>query len=315
MWSPYSSNTIRHFTQTTSPGAAVSTFQLSKWNRELALVHLPPICTQQLMCNVDVVVSGSTALCFILRDLPHSLHWWSNDIDIYCGKSSETVVLQFIANHSYFHFPANDDQNLSTYSLPAIDKVHHLHHPTGIKMDIIVSTTNNLLLPIANFWGTLMQNYIAADHFTVAYPSSILWQIRYITPHCDHIISTQHCITKYMQRGFDIRWFIQDPTPLYCPTALCSFNDSFCLTYALNDHYFPQHGTTQHWQLSSICQCQSHSSLNHYSKLLLYATASLSHHQTNWKITSYTTLYLYLYYGSKRTVSYHGEQILGAWNA
>jgi len=258
----------------------IQQFLLSEWNRELESVHLPPILTRQLMRDVDMVVSGSTALRFILRDFPRNLRWQSNDVDIYCGKSSETAVLQFVSIQRYVHYPAHEDENISPYSLPAIDKVHHLRHPTGIKMDIIVSTTDNSLLPIANFWGTLVQNYIAADHFTIAYPSSTLRQIGYVAPHRDHITSTQRCITKYTLRGFDIRRFIQDPTPLYCPAAIRSFNDSFCLTYALNEHYFPEQGTDQQWQLSSICQCQSHSNLNHFCKLLLHATASFTHQKT-----------------------------------
>ena len=244
----------------TSPGLhrLVQNFLLSEWNCKLASLYLPPIRTRQLMRDVNMVVSGSMALRFVLRDYPRNTAWRNNDVDIYCGKSSETAVLQFVTNEHYFPFPPNDNYPHSSYSLPGIERVHHLRHPSGMMMDIIVSSRDNALLPISNFWGTLLQNYIAADHFTIAYPSTTLRQIRYVAPQRDNISNTERCIAKYLQRGFDIRRFIQDTTPLYCPTAIRSFNDTVCLTYALNDHYFPNHDADEQWQLSTTCQCLSH---------------------------------------------------------
>ena len=80
---------------------------------------------------------------------------------------------------------------------PGILAVFSLQHPRQKKIDVVISDTNNALLPITCFWGLIVQNYVAADSFAIAYLHTTLSGIGYIALERAQQTKTLECIEKY----------------------------------------------------------------------------------------------------------------------
>ena len=128
----------------------------------------------------------------------------------------------------------------------------------GFTLDVIVSNSEDPLLPITGFWGTLVQNYIGTDTFAIAYPRTTLRRAGYLAPFRENQENTQKCIRKYQSRGFTISRYILDPSPYYYPAASRSFTDKKTLTFQFDDSVqtVDSDAPCTIWRSTSTCSCQ-----------------------------------------------------------
>jgi len=280
----------------------VQCFLLAEWNSYLGCSFLPPVETRCLMHKNNIIVSGSTALHFISHNSPSFSSWTSNDIHFYCPKSHATDLLNFIVLHGYTIILELEDyptkypiyllpsmcshihkklyaKHISPHCLPGISKVIHLKHTSNKALDIIISNSENSLSAITHFWGTLVQNYITADSFTVAYPRTTLYGIAYISPWCVNRGNTPQCKAKYHDHGFDIQHYIAQPNTLYCPQAPRSLQDSQSLAFCFTNNIQPLCHVEEYWQLFPTCVCQYEQRVCFYFqyKWIKYLLISIHH--------------------------------------
>jgi len=226
--------------------------------------------TIKLMHHLNVVISGSTALQFVIRE--QSSNWSANDIDLYCPKSNAQNFIRFLESQGYFDilrqpphidhsdWPRDDlwcYQRFYNDMVCAIDRVVRMQNLHGFTLDVVVSNTEDPLLPITSFWGTLLQNYISTDTFAIAYPRATLRRAGYLAPFRENQENTQKCIQKYQGRGFTINRYVLDPSPYYCPAASRSFADKKTLTFRFDDSVTQIVDAPQTiWRSVSTCSCQ-----------------------------------------------------------
>lgn len=204
-----------------------------------------PRAFRSLMRLLGAVLSGSFALSFLARD--DSCKFTPNDLDLYLPrKYVRRFALYLVEVEGY----ALLEKRKAPYGM-----AHHIVIALGkgsSRIELIPSTSESALLPIANFWSTHVMNYISADTFCVAYPEltfnnrGVLSPVRLI----DLRHTSSHIITliqKYAARGFDIRTrrYAWDeawpPSPCTsdasCPRQRRFFGDRFCVTGTLSRNY------------------------------------------------------------------------------
>ena len=239
----------------------IKRFFLSCWREELSTFFLPPTETRMWMRHLNIVVSGSSALCQVL---PNTMQWQNSDLDIYCPQKNAVPCLEYLFKQGYDVIwseelsPPNDPFPYLPYHGPGIFAVIRLQHPGQKKINVIISITDNALLPITSFWGSIVQNYIAADSFTIAYPHTTLNGIGYIAPERAQLTKTLECVEKYHARGFIILQYDCINHHPYCPAHLRSFDDHCTLRFSFTEHlnYFRQH--LHYWRLNLHCHCETY---------------------------------------------------------
>ena len=237
----------------------IKKFFLSRWRQELSKYFLPPTETRMWMRYLHIVASGSSALRQVL---PNTTEWQNNDLDFYCPQKNTAPCLEFLFKQGYHvicseePLPPDDSTSPLPYHGPGILAVIPLQHPGQKKIDVVISTNDNALLPIATFWGSVVQNYMAADSFAIAYPRNTLKRIGYIAPDRAHLAKTVRCVQKYHTRGFTILEYDTVIHQGYCPAQLRSFDDEHTLRFSFTDppHYYePQF---HYWRLKLRCPCE-----------------------------------------------------------
>ena len=172
--------------------------------------------------------------------------------------------LEFLFNQGYNIIyseetsPPDNHVRSLPYHGPGIFVVIRLQHPAQKKINVIISTTDIALLLIASFWGSIVQNYVTADSFAIAYPHTTLNGIGYIALECAQLLKTLECVKKYHACGFTILEYNPILHHPYCPAHLHSFNDPCTLQFSFTEHlnYFRPH--LHYWRLNICCHCKKY---------------------------------------------------------
>ncbi|KAI0067133.1 hypothetical protein BV25DRAFT_1912457 [Artomyces pyxidatus] len=215
------------------------------WNTVLKQYVDEAVPFRKLLRDTRSVISGSTALHFLLRGPDAPVDWQPKDLDIYCPLTTAADVVDYLIVHEGFRVEktmASRDRSPNVhneYSNGAIASVITMSTPKGLKVDIIAATRNSPLLPLTHFWGTLVTNYISADTLCVSYPRLTLRRFGLLNPTRKPALRAAVCVDKYMKRGFDFTRFglgLYPPRhtpftmrPLHCPHTFRTFHDAGCL--------------------------------------------------------------------------------------
>ncbi|KZT18751.1 hypothetical protein NEOLEDRAFT_1020676, partial [Neolentinus lepideus HHB14362 ss-1] len=156
----------------------------------------------------EAIVSGSMALATVLRAPFLQNNWPPRDLDLYVS-SSHFATLQACLLTGEFGFQLVNIHTCYPYPLgPNIAAISTLSHLTrDVKVDIIVSNDdNNGILPVFQFYGTQVMNWIAADGLFMAYPKLTFARHALFNP-VTRILHTSEAhkavLLKYQDRGFD----------------------------------------------------------------------------------------------------------------
>jgi hypothetical protein len=139
------------------------------------------IAFRQAMRDTGAVISGSSALAFIMRDD----HWTAKDLDIYVpsGDAATRLFHHLESIQGFKHtvlrggMPAKDYEKVGS---GCIRRVHKFLKRQGadeagqdmtLTVDLIESDTNSSVKPLTSFHSTLVMNYLTADSVVVLYPS------------------------------------------------------------------------------------------------------------------------------------------------
>ncbi|KAH7904554.1 hypothetical protein BJ138DRAFT_1236942 [Hygrophoropsis aurantiaca] len=203
------------------------------------------------------VISGSLALQFLLPAVNCS--WGAIDMDIYSTQSGyETILINLLLDG--YTMVCNRYSNY--YTSFAINRVIKLVKGNR-SIDIIVSQTNNVLLPILHFHSTVVMNYLSADSFFSAYPMLTIEYRGLInrSPYNTNVRSTARALAKYQYRGFSVQsrathWDKEDDSDrnhrcesdLYCPRNIRATLDRGCARYC-----FEQPGIIASEETADVC--------------------------------------------------------------
>ena len=148
---------------------------------------------QDTMKQSGAIISGSTALLLL-----HPGRFLPNDIDFYVMPPGYHVLLVYlqrcgyqIERHHTSHYP----------SLRQIRSVHFLHSEESFQcINIIVCEGPHALSTISHFHSTLVMNYISYYGVVCLYPMWTMLNFGFINR--DNDVTTDHCLSKYIRRGF-----------------------------------------------------------------------------------------------------------------
>lgn len=234
--------------------ALVGQFIRGKWLRALSRFVDSPVELCNLLRSTHSVVSGSTALHFIL-DSPRS--WTASDCDLYVPFGASDTIQKYLRGRESYEDPRGRSGKPDDYVKaiqnsrhnPSIHSVVHLYRSNGMKIDIIESTSTSALHPLAFFWSTHVTNYISADTLCVTYPS-LTFNGRGCYVPITHA-AVDRALAKYEARGFRLTSFSSNVGPevcsLYpsllndcnknpnCPHQFRSFGDKWCLQFVFDE--------------------------------------------------------------------------------
>ncbi|OSC99120.1 hypothetical protein PYCCODRAFT_1373636 [Trametes coccinea BRFM310] len=182
------------------------------------------------------VLSGSAALNVLDHQRPGS--WVPSDLDVYAPYGKATRFASYLIAHE--GYTLEDTFSSSSYG-----------DSTGFSassIDIIQSMTLSSLHPLPYFWATHVMNFLSADSFCVAYPTTtlcgrgILNPVALLDGRYPHQRTLQ-VLAKYGNRGYDFRLqeiaWAQSTTAECdegetCPMTIRFFGDQHCLIGSLN---------------------------------------------------------------------------------
>ncbi|KAK7683376.1 hypothetical protein QCA50_013638 [Cerrena zonata] len=200
---------------------------------ELSLIALlakftpDPAAFRKMMKDTNTIISGSTALYFLLRQ-PSS--WTPGDVDLIVSPTYFGTVVRFLTqlpegriespNRAYDSYPNNNNVGFSK-----VLKVTTAHG----RFDVIKSLEDSPFHPLAFYWGTHVMNAVTSDSFLCAYPS--------LTFHNKGAIlsnplkkSAAAAVLKYEKRGFTFTAYgshTREPTNACTDTVLCARRDRY----------------------------------------------------------------------------------------
>ncbi|KAG6915534.1 hypothetical protein DXG01_011031 [Tephrocybe rancida] len=202
----------------------------------------------EVLESTGSVVSGSTILAI--------LNPWTfkpNDLDLYVPHSAvNKVITLFVDNYGVTIFSPKDVQGTDYGSLPDVQDVVTLRKDS-IHINIIVSRSDNPLLPIFNFHSTVVMNFMTSTSIFCAYPE-LTFDYRNLVNM--NIVGTwgglgdkvEGTIAKYIRRGYDFSAFVTDWPEFN--THLCGSHPACpsTLRFVTDGHGFQYwlHGMTDH---------------------------------------------------------------------
>lgn len=235
----------------------IDSILIERWNEYLRRVVVAPIALRAMLRLTRSVISGSSALHFLL-DSPRS--WSPGDCDIYVPNGAALRMIDHLRRTEGYVFcnsPEDasfydpDEPNQSGDSAHYISTVNRLRRSDGIFVDVIESSSESSLHPLAAFWSTHLMNYVSADSLCVAYPT-MTWN----NSGCVASVINEKAVSaalKYAERGFGLSSFkfnlgphVRSTYPSildgcdnfpYCPHSYRHFGDKWCMqTVFAEDH-------------------------------------------------------------------------------
>ncbi|KAI9057845.1 hypothetical protein FKP32DRAFT_1536890, partial [Trametes sanguinea] len=152
------------------------------------------------------VLSGSAALKVLDHQRPGS--WAPSDLDIYAPRGKAMRFASYLITHEGYTL----DRTVASYGYgdsTGFSCVLHLHQGAS-SIDIIQSLTLSALHPLPYFWSSHVMNYLSADSFCIAYPTTTLQGRGLLNPvalldgRYPHG-RTLRVLAKYSSRGYDFR--------------------------------------------------------------------------------------------------------------
>ncbi|OBZ66998.1 hypothetical protein A0H81_12998 [Grifola frondosa] len=219
----------------------ISHYLASKLRVLLTRSFTHPDLFRSLLRDADSIISGSTALAFLL---PEYLGWTPNDLDIYTPYGAfDVVIAHLVGIQSFQRVPIAEHEHYENEGIEEIARVKN----GSIYVDIIRSKTDSPLHPLPFFWMTAAMNALSADGICAPYPRitgdlCALVNPLFVTAGGDPVPHLAPLIDKYQHRGFTIRtqqraWCHEPDHPDGSPgkhTGCCAcavrvFGDEFCL--------------------------------------------------------------------------------------
>jgi len=155
----------------------------------------------EILCCCDAVISGSTALHFLLAK---STPWLPTDLDIYVPRCHAHHLVTLLNNQGYQLVHQGIIDN-SPYSHSQIHTILNLSNGT-CRLDIVVSQKNAGLPPIFHFHSMAVMNFILPDRIFCAYPALTFRGLSMVNlgplyvGH--HGRNTFNALRKYEEQGF-----------------------------------------------------------------------------------------------------------------
>ncbi|KAK7675918.1 hypothetical protein QCA50_021151 [Cerrena zonata] len=199
----------------------------------LSRFTLDPAAFRTMMRDTNCIISGSTALHFLLRE-PSS--WTPGDTDILVAPAYFDTTLRFIlalpgAAITY------DSQNVPPgvyHSINATLKRLVKVTTNMTTFDVMMSKERSPYHPVVHYWTTLVMNALTADFFVCAYPTLTFSHRgamkKYFPPPSP--------FEKYIERGFTffapgkhLDGSLSCTTSIACPRRQRYFGDDYCLVF------------------------------------------------------------------------------------
>lgn len=184
-----------------------------------------------VMRRCSAVVSESVALAFFLGPF----YIKPNDLDIYTPRDrAETLVSYLTVHEAYTLIPCTRGGDYSmgvhaTYRLSKGDRY----------INVVQANGYSALLPICQFWSTILMNFVWADGYCCPYPSMLVEQRGLIHRSFDDngsALKLLPLISKYNKRGITTcsdnrEWAAENVCPGQgcCPSSWRYFGDEHCL--------------------------------------------------------------------------------------
>ncbi|KAK7677653.1 hypothetical protein QCA50_019344 [Cerrena zonata] len=205
----------------------VATDILLCYNTLLAMFSPDPVAFRAMMAETKAVISGSTALYFLLRQ-PST--WRPRDVDIIAVDGGYQKLLTFILSLPGAKVVSDtlddtDGEEVDSYPYGGLRRLVKVHTDMA-RFDVIESTGSVAYNAIVHYWGTHVMNAMTADSILCAYPTLTLAQkaiqVRYA--------ATGNPVAKYRKRGFKIldKDFRAVDLSMTCHNSvLCSSRDRY----------------------------------------------------------------------------------------
>lgn len=221
------------------------------WTTALRMFFPDPEQFMRLMDSTGSIASGSFVLWFLLGG---PSDWKADNFDLYCPEYKSGEISRSLATfQGYSQNPPQDEiggnqsDSAREFTHPSIYSVNHLINASGLRLDIIESSSPSALHPVAFSWTTLLTNYISARTLCIPYPFHVLARVGCLT-HASNVQEVfVHAKEKYIKRGFRFIEFktgatnevvraypsvrnscVDNP---YCPNNVRTFGDKWCLQY------------------------------------------------------------------------------------
>ncbi|KAG8907588.1 hypothetical protein FRB99_003512 [Tulasnella sp. 403] len=220
-----------------------------RFNNMLAEYVKSPLEMRRIMRENHGVVSGSSALAFILGA---DRTWNSADLDLYVPAAEKGAkVVRYLCEDGYeidkilqrlpnIHPYGNQQINTVTKLKKTVEREGR--EPTQLTVDVIESQTANPILPILRFHTTFVMNWISADEITVTYPDITFRHVGVFGLCVAKPVSRSHgpstWAEKYIGRGFKIYedgGQIPGGCGSACPAWWRSTNDVACMRATFGD--------------------------------------------------------------------------------
>lgn len=193
----------------------------------------------QVMQDTGAIFSGSHVLRFIDRSALRS-DWAPGDLDIYTVKEKAPQLIKFFEDEEYKGFVKPRGRKVDRHYVAegAIACAVTLKKSGHPDVDVVISSAESPIIPIARFYATHVVNVITGYSVNVAYPKATLngkSYLRYWAPDTD---TMEYAINKYNRRGYTIlrsndssEATLGDAVArFYCPHTTRSFTDEGTLT-------------------------------------------------------------------------------------
>ena len=158
-----------------------------------------PQAFRELMRNTGSVISGSTALYLVCASPP----WFPNDVDLYVTFDEFHPVVKAlqeeqgaaIVDPAQLHARYEGAEGICGFVRLRTDRGH---------IEVIRSSSDSALYPVALFWTTLLMNVVAADFVCIPYPE-LTMRGRGLVEFREYSDKETLALAKYAQRGFEFR--------------------------------------------------------------------------------------------------------------
>ena len=152
-----------------------------------------------ILAPYGAIISGSTALAF----LSWTDTWSPGDLDVYLPDNTFSAFVDELCKHQLacadvdFGFRPH-----STYH--GINTVRRYYTPTGARMDVIQSNTQNAASLLLYFWSSLVVNVLTPRGAVCAFPSLTLHH-KGLVADISHTKKAIEARIKYETRGFEFK--------------------------------------------------------------------------------------------------------------
>ena len=120
----------------------------------------------------SAVISGSVALYYFIP----CATWFPNDMDIYVSHDEFPTLLYTLENDPALQFrpvPLVEDLKLPTSFSVDVAEIRKFTTPSGLFVDVIRSRRSTPVSPLAQFWTSMLVNFLTPDACVSAFPRMV----------------------------------------------------------------------------------------------------------------------------------------------